>query len=197
MARVAGRLVPVLTPYLIAEGAAELLREMMATAPLPSMMLPGAIDEAAIAELRARVDAAGWTEYALADRGRYAFNDTVRDDALWAELTTLVNSVAGAPMSLARARWMRLRRGDYSLVKDDSRTRPPGRCIEVTLDVSSGSSGEAHVVYVLGMNALTVPQLPGLLGVVDRSPAMTRYHRPPTSRSQGGFDIVRLLMQFQ
>jgi hypothetical protein len=67
----------------------------------------------------------------------------------------------------------------------------------VTLDVSSGYSGEAHVVYVDGMNALTVPQLPGLVSVVDRAATVTRYQRPPTIRSQGGFDIVRLLMQFQ
>lgn len=174
------------------------LRETMAAAELPSLLLPEAIDADVAAELRARLEAAGLTRYSLADRGRYEHNDTLQVVPLWNELGQFAADLAGAPMSVTRARWFRLRHGDYSLVKDDSRTRPPGgRHLELVLDLSAGNSGEAHVVYADGRTGLAVPQVTGLLAVVDRSPSIARYLRPPTIRSVGGFDIIRLILQFQ
>lgn len=185
-----------LAPYLLVETTPEFMRETMREAAVPSVLVPDAVDAAVAAELRARLEAAELTPYALLDRGRYHYTDTLRVDPLWDELTRFAASIVPAPVTLARARWFRLRRGDYSLVKDDSRTRTPGRCLEVSLDLSSGHSGEAEVVYLDGTQALSVPQLTGLMSVVERSPTSTRYLRPPTIRSAGGHDIVRLFLSF-
>jgi hypothetical protein len=186
----------VIAPYLLADGVAAALRETMTEAELPSLVLM-AMAEPAAAAVRARVEAADWTMYALADRGRYHWNDTLRIDELWAAMTTIAAGIAGAPVTPARTRWTRLRRGDYSLVKDDHATRAPGRVLELLLDVSAGACGEAHAVYVDGTRAISVPQIGGLLSIVDRAPTTTRYLRPPTVRSQGGHHVIRLIMQFQ
>jgi hypothetical protein len=183
--------------YLLMEGAAEAFRESMAVATPRSVLLPSVIDDATAADLRARVDAAGWTPYALADRGRFHYCDTLRVDPLWDELTAVASSLAGARLAIVRARWMRLRRGDYSLVKEDCATRPDGPHLELVLDISSGASGEAEVVYIEGADALAVPQMTGILSIVARTPAITRFQRPPTIRSIGGHDIVRLFLQYR
>lgn len=190
---------PMLAAYLRDPATPHALRETMAAAAPPSLVLPEAIDAAVATELRARLEAAGLTAYALADRGRYEHNDTLEVLPLWAELGQLAADLAGRPMRLARARWIRQRRGDYSLVKDDSRTRPPGggRYLEIVLDVSAGHSGEAQAVYIDGTSTFVVPQIGGVLAVVDRSPSTTRFLRPPTIRSVGALDVVRLIMQFQ
>ncbi|HUQ07288.1 MAG TPA: hypothetical protein VM261_32575 [Kofleriaceae bacterium] len=188
-----------LAPYLLLDATPEFLRETMSQAPLPSVVLPDAIDAATAADLRARLEASELAAYALADRGRYHYSDTLVVDELWEPLGALAASVAEAPVALVRARWIRQRRGDYSLVKDDSYTRPNGRHLELALDLSSGNSGEADIVYVDGTAAVPVPQVGGVMSIVDRRGSTTRYLRPPTIRgvAAGGFDVVRLFLQFQ
>jgi hypothetical protein len=183
--------------YLRVDGAAESFRESMAAATPRSLLLPSAIDDATAADLRARVDAAGWSAYALADRGRFHYCDTLRVDPLWDELAAVAADLAGARVALVRARWMRFFRGDYSLVKEDAATRPAGRHLELALDVSSGAGGEAEIVYAEGPHTFAVPQLSGLLCACDRTPAVTRYQRPPTVRSLIGGEITRLFLQYQ
>ena len=163
---------------------------------MPLLVVPDAIDETTAADLRVRLDVAGASAYRLADRGRYRVNRELRVDALWAELGAVAASIAGAPVELAAACWLRFGRGDYSLVKDDIRTRAPGRRVEIVLDLSVDMSGEAEVVYADGERTLVVPQIPRMLAVVDRSPTSTRYQRPPTVRGLGGNEIIRLIMQY-
>ncbi len=184
--------------YLAIENAGLLLREAMPSAPVPSLLLPEAIDGAVAADLRARLDAAGTTAFDLADRGRYRHNDALRIDPLWDELTGFAAGVAGpgATVTLAAVRWLRLGRGDYSLVKDDTRTRPAGPHLELVLDLSPGTSGEAELVYTDGLATLGVPQIAGLLAVVDRTATSTRYQRPPTVRGLGGIEIARVILSF-
>lgn len=186
-----------IAPYLLIDGTAEFLRASMAAAELRAVLLPSAVDDAVAAELRARAEAAGWTRYALADRGRFDHDDALQVDPLWDELGGLAASIAGAPVTLARGRWLRQRRGDYSLVKDDSRTRPPGPLVELALDVSSGASGEAEAVFLDGTASFVMPQIPGVLAVVERSATTVRYLRPPTVRGVGGHDVIRLFLQYK
>lgn len=191
-----------LAPYLLLAETPEFLRETMHQAPLPSVVLPDALDAATAADLRARLEASELTSYALADRGRYHYSDTLVVDELWEELGALAASLADAPVALVRARWIRQRRGDYSLVKDDSFTRPKARHLELALDLSSGNSGEADIVYLDGSAAtavaVPVPQIGCVMSVVDRTPTSTRYLRPPTIRgvAAGGFDVIRLFLSF-
>ncbi|MBZ0232110.1 MAG: hypothetical protein K8M05_07125 [Deltaproteobacteria bacterium] len=186
-----------LAPYLVDEHTPAALRELLRDAPVPSVQIPAALDDAAVAALRARALAAELVAYDLADRGRYHHDETLRDEPLFAQLAWFAAGVTATPLVLARACWLVQRRGDYSLVKDDWARRPRGRLIEVVVDLSAGTSGEAEAVYVDGAQALAVPQLGGLLAVVDRSPSCTRFLRPPTIRSLGGFEVVRLFLQFE
>jgi hypothetical protein len=185
-----------IAPYLFIDGAADSFRESMSAGELPWVVLPDVIDGATAAELRAALETAGLTRYELADRGRYHHNDTLRVDPLWEELGGFAADLAGGPVTLERARWIRQARGDYSLVKDDSHTRVRGRHLELTLDLSAGNSGEADVVYLDDHKGVSLPQITGVLGVIDRTPTSTRYLRPPTVRSASGCDVVRLIMSF-
>lgn len=171
--------------------AAIAMREALITAPIPSLLLPAAIDDADAAALRARLDAAGTTPFWIADRGRYACNATLVDAPLWDALIGFASGAVDRPLRVIGARWLRFGRGDYALVKDDARTRPAGPHVELVLDLSATASGEAEIVYGDGAAIVSVPQVPTLLSLVDRGPTSTRYERPPTVRGGGG-EIVRL-----
>lgn len=170
----------------------EVYREMLRAAAFPYLLIANAIEPAEAAGLRAALAAAGDTRFWVADRGRYHHNDTLRDDALFASLADFAAGVTGRRLTLHAARWLRFTRGDYALVKDDTRTRAPGRAAELTLDVSAAIFPEAEQVYGDGHDAVQIPQLPTLLAVVDRTPTSTRYERPLTIRSGDGAEIVRL-----
>lgn len=177
--------------------AAIALRELRASSPIPSVLLPGAIDDADADALRTRLAAAGTTPFAIADRGRYAVNTTLRDDALWAALVGFAANVVDAPVHVVGARWLRFGRGDYALVKDDARTRPPLPHLELGLDFSTRASAVAEIVYTDGEATLTIPQVPGLLTLVDRGPSVYRHERPLTVLGTvlgGGGEIFRLRM---
>jgi hypothetical protein len=75
-------------------------------------------------------------------------------------------------------RWTRLRRGDYSLLWDDHKSRPPERFVEATLDLSAGTTGQGHVIYTRGEHTVyTAPQWHGGLALVERPPDVLRYER--------------------
>lgn len=168
-------------------------RERLRAAPFPHLMVPGAVEPATADALRDLLDAAGTEPFAIADRGRYRWNGSLRVDELWAALADFAGRITGAPLAVRAARWLRFGRGDYALVKDDSRTRPPGDHVELTLDLSASATGEAELVYTAlpdGPGTM-LPQLPHVLFLVERTPASTRYDRPVTLRA-GGVEVVRL-----
>lgn len=170
----------------------EAYRELLRAAAFPYLLVANAVEPEVAAGLRAALDAAGTARFWIADRGRYQHNDSLQIPPLWEQLAGFAAGLTGRPLAVHRARWVRLTRGDYALVKDDAHTRPPGRCVELTLDLSSGFHPEGECVYADGAEGVGVPALPGLLVVVDRSPTSTRYDRPLTVRSGDGAEIVRL-----
>jgi hypothetical protein len=132
-------------------------------------LIPGAIDPEQAAALRSQ---ASWKPFALAHRGRYAFADLPRSP----ELHRFAEAHSGLPLSPdARPRLLRFRRGDYSLKYDDARTRTE-RGVELTLDLSARATFEGEIVYE-GDSELVIPQRPGLLAVVLRTPGTFRYER--------------------
>lgn len=172
----------------------EAYREMLGAAAFPYLLIANAVEPEAAAGLRAALDAAGTERFWIADRGRYHHNDTLQIPPLWEQLVGFAAGITGRPLAVHRARWLRLGRGDYGLVKDDGHTRPPGRHVELTVDLSAGFHPDGECVYADGAGGVGVPALPGLLVVVDRSPTSTRYDRPLTVRSGDGAEIVRLRM---
>ena len=126
--------------------------------------------------LRARLGAAPFVEYFIADRGRYRTNETHVEPALFEGLERLAGAVA--PARLHAFRWTRHVRGDYAQVKDDAlaaRARPT--CVELVLDFSADAGDEGQVVYFDARESVAVPQRPGLLAVIDRRRPLQRYER--------------------
>jgi hypothetical protein len=130
----------------------------------------------ACATLRARLAAAPFAPYYVADRGRYLVNDTHAEPALFDGLTRLASAVA--PARLHAFRWTRHARGDFALVKDDALTpHPPG--IDLTLDFSDASAHDdaGLIVYFDANESVAIPQRAGLLAVIDRRRPLQRYER--------------------
>jgi hypothetical protein len=135
-------------------------------------------DERAV--LRGQLEAAGWTRRDVADRLHLEVARAAADDALFTRLAALARlSDPAVPMlRLDSFEWLRLRHGDYQLLKADAHQRPPGAHVELLADLSAAASGEAEVVYTDGgANVFYVPQLPGSVAVVQRPPGLLRYQR--------------------
>jgi hypothetical protein len=186
-------MVPVIAVHHLGDEMIEVYRALLRGATLPHLMVPGAISSDVAAALREQLDAAGCETFAIADRGHYRCNGSLRVEALWAGLADFAGRIAGAALEVRDARWLRFARGDYALVKDDSRRRPGGDHVELTLDLSTAATGEAELVYAgwPGGAAVMVPQLPSMLVLVERTAAITRYDRPVTLRA-GGAEVIRL-----
>lgn len=169
-------------------------REAYRGALLPAVVVPGALSEPAAAELRAELSAAGFEPYWLADHGRYEVNDALAAPELFDSLREIAEHLAGAGLEVQAARWLGLRRGSYSLLRDDVMVAGQERSVELTLDLSAGSCGEAEVVYThRGQVYFAAPQRPGALALVERGPTVRRYDRYLTHRV-GAAEILRLRM---
>lgn len=148
---------------------------------IPGAVLPAALEPATAAGLRTRLSSAGFTPFWVADRGRFAANDTLEDRALFEHLRDVAEEISAERLELEGFCWLLLRRGDYALLKHG---RPPARrSLELTLDFSAASTGEAEIVYGDGRERLfVVPQLAEGLALVERGPEASRYERYLTAR---------------
>lgn len=159
---------------------------------IPSVVLPGALSEPTTAAIREQVVEAGFQPFWVADRGRYEMNDTLEAPELFDSLREIAEHLAGAHFTVELARWLRLRRGSYALLRDDAAQTE--RHLELTLDLSAGSCGEAEVIYThRGQIFFAAPQQPGTMTLVERGPTVRRYDRYLTHRV-GDAEIVRLRM---
>jgi hypothetical protein len=164
-------------------------------ATIPAVVIPEMVSPATAEEIRGHLSTAGLSPFFLAHRGRYAFNDTFAAPALFQGLLTVAEHLAGAPLAIAAARWIRLVQGDYALMRDDA--PPPGRTLELTLDLSTAASGGAEVCYChKGQLFFAAPQEPRSLAVVERGPAVQRYERYLGHRA-GDAEVVRLRLSLR
>ncbi len=152
------------------------------------------VDAVTAAAVRARLDASGWTRYAVGDRGVYEVNERHDEPELTARLVALASERLGRPLALVDRRWTRMRRGDYALFKDDARRwQGRDRHVEVTLDLSAAASAEGQIFYARPDGAATVPQRPGTAAIVDRRGPSARYERYLGVRFGDG-EVVRLVL---
>ena len=151
-----------------------------------SLLLPGACDPEALPEVALH-------EFDLAHRGKYAFAD-LRDDPLRAELRAFAGALTGARLRDGSLRLFRFRSGGYALFYDDALSRVTAG-VEVALDLSGALCGPP-AVYVSGPSQrLEVPQVPGLVAVVERGPSTFRYDRYlPAAVGRG--QVLRLRAAF-
>lgn len=155
-------------------------------------LVPDAIGAARATELRDRFAAAGYTRYALVDRGSY---DELRDPSdleLFAALITIASEVTELSLSLVTARAVRLGPGDYLLAHHDT-VRDAGH-VELILDLSHAAVPGAAVHYRRDGNVtFVVPSEPCTLSIVGRDPSVTCNHTY-VSKLHVDASVVRLVV---
>jgi hypothetical protein len=158
-------------------------------------IVPEAIGATLAAEVRARLDRAGYTRYALLDRGSYDVAIDPDEPILIAALAGLARQVTGRSLVLADARALRLGPGDYVLAHHDRSHDDP--LVELMLDLSPASIPGADVHYRRhGKVAFQVVSRPGALSVVERGPE-TACHHAYVSKHHLGARVVRLVVRLR
>jgi len=130
-----------------------------------SLILPGACDPQAVPRVR-------WRRLDLANRGRYEFAE-LRPPR---ELHRFAEALTGASLKPAWSRLYRFRHRGYALFFDDAHSRLESG-VELTLDLSPEMAGPPAIYQSSPTDRLEVPQVPGLVAIVQRNPAMYRYDR--------------------
>lgn len=163
-----------------------------------AVIVPGAISAAHADEVRARLEARGFTRYALVDRGSYAWTDDVDEPELVAALVRAACDVAGgtpADHEVLDVRALRLVPGDYVLAHHDR--AHDDRRVELVLDVSAAATAGAEVHYRRhGQLFHRVPSHPGALSVVERDAAVTCHHQY-VSRRNIEAEVTRLTLRLR
>ena len=147
---------------------------------IASLVVDEAISPAAARRLRG-LARAKLEQYSLADRGRFRFA-AARSlpvlDEVAAELAVFAAAATGLALDAGAATLTRLAHGDYALRWDDWRRRPQGPLLEATLDLSPAPCPAADTVYSESpVVHFSLPQAPGQLGLVRRSPTGSRFDR--------------------
>ena len=166
-------------PFDRAVFARALGKPFAAAAPLPSLVLPSALDPAQARKLRLLAQPR-LRKFALADQGTFHESRGAPHRGLLEELLAFAEGVTGRALRVIAARTLLFRAGDYALRLEDARRHHPAapRWLELTHDHSSGPCEDARVVYSTGLTQhLIVPQDPGQLALVERTQATTRYER--------------------
>ncbi len=146
------------------------------------LVIADRVDAATRAELRG----AAFEPYWIADRGRY------HRAPAWSGSPTVAPE-GSSPLGPAVARLLppeladrpvlaallsRLQHRDYVLPKGSASLDPDAEAwLDVSIDLSASPSAEAQIVVSDGVDAVYIPQTPGLLVAVERSAGTVRYER--------------------
>jgi hypothetical protein len=172
--------------------ALEPFRRAFGDSPLPHVEVPGAVSPALAARIRESLAPLPFERFDLAPRGRYERCAAPPDAELAATLTEVASFVAGRPLAIVGAAWIRARRGSYALIRDDE--PPPGAEAELALDISERALGEGQLFYThRGQPYFVATQAPGSLALVARGPTVRRYLRYITHRA-GDATVLRLVL---
>jgi hypothetical protein len=167
-------------------------QQAWAAATMPAVIVPSALGAELAAEARARLERAQYTRYELLDRGSYDVVKSPDEPELLAALTGIAEKVTGRSLVVAEARALRLRAGDYVLVRHDRvhEDRP----VELVLDLSPSSVPGAEVHYRhRGQVFFTFPSTPGALALVERGPTVMCNHTYVSKRHVAA-SVVRLVV---
>jgi len=144
------------------------------------------------AEIRARLDHAGYTRYKLLDRGSYDVVAGPHEPELFGALIEIAARTTGRSLALAEARALRLGPGDYVLAHHDR--IHDDHPVELAVDLSPASVPGAELHYRRrGQVYFRVPCVPGSLAIVDRGPTVSCNHTYVSKRNPAA-SIVRLMM---
>ena len=160
---------------------------------MPALTVPSAIGEELAGEVRARLEHAGYTRYALLDRASYEDVKTPGEAELLEILRALASEITGRALVVAEARALRLSPGDYVLVRHDR--VHDNRPVELVLDLSAAPVPGAAVHYRhRGQVFFAVPSQPGALALVERGPTVMCNHTY-VSKLLAGAVVARLVVQ--
>ena len=163
-------------------------RRAWTEAPLPAVIVPAAVSAELATRLRERFTTE-YQRYTLVDRGRYDVLSAPPFDDILPILAGVASEVTGRPLTVASARVLRLRPGDYLLVRHDR--VHADRPIELVLDLSAAQVPDAEVHWRhRGQVYFTMPSSPGALAIVERGPTVLANHTYLSKR--GTNDVVRL-----
>ena len=162
-------------------------------APRIATIVPDAVGSALAAELRDRFARAGYTRYALVDRGSY--DELVDPGELEpiAALITVAAEITERTLMLADARVLRLVPGDYLLAHHD-RVHDDDQ-VELILDLSPAHVPSAAVHYRRNGDVyFEVASQPCALSVVARAPTVSCNHTY-VSRLHVDACVIRLVLR--
>lgn len=163
-------------------------REAWAQAQLPAVVVPAAIGTELAAELRERF-ATRYTHYGQIDQASYDYVDAPPLGEITDILAGVASEVTGRPLKLETSRLLRLRPGDYILVRHDR--LHDERPVELILDLSAAAVPDAEVHWRhRGQVFFTMPSTPSALALVERGPTVLANHTYLSKR--GTIDVVRL-----
>jgi hypothetical protein len=169
------------------------------SSPLPAITIPATVSAELARTLREEADRAGYARYSLLDRGSYDILDLgSRPGGAWSELLLALVGVAasatGRPLELAAARVLRLRPGDYVLVRHDTITSG----VELVLDLSPAPVPGAEVHWRhRGQVYFAFPSSAcGELAIVERGPTVLANHTYVSKRAPEA-EIVRVVALLQ
>lgn len=160
-------------------------RQTLRQASFPGFLIANAVSSNVRLMLRRRLAGISWKQFDWPTLGHYAYVDAVLDPTLWRDLRNVAESVVTRKLRVTRSRCMRLAHHDYTLKQaDDYEPWRNRRLIELQLDISTGTSGEAEVLFEdeTRRRVFVVPQVPGCLSLVVRAPRVRRYDRYLTHR---------------
>ena len=158
-------------------------------------VVPDAVGPSLAAELRARLDRAGYVRYALLDHGSYEVALAPDEPTVLAALAGVAGQLTGRALVVADARAVRLGPGDYLLARHDR--GHDDRLVELMLDLSPASVPDADVHYRRhDQLVLQVVSRPGALSIVERGPE-TACHHAYVSKRHAGACVVRLVVRLR
>lgn len=160
-----------------------------------AVVVPDVVGAAVAAEIRGRLEVAGWHRYRLIDRGRYDVIAAVDEPALAGALVALAAERVGRRLALVEVRALRLGAGDYLLAHHDR--IHDDRQVELVLDLSPVAVPGAEVHYRRGGQVYArIAAAPGALSIVERDAAVTCNHTYVSQRHAAA-SVVRLVLRLR
>jgi hypothetical protein len=156
-----------------------------------AVVVADVIDARRAAEIRERFERAGYTRYALLDRGSYDVRADPPEPELFASAIEIAARATGRSLVIAESRALRLLPGDYLLAHHDR--IHDDHPVELVLDLSPAPV-PAEVHYRRrGRVYFRVPCVPGSLAIVERGPTVSCNHTYLSKRHTGA-SVVRLML---
>ena len=157
-----------------------------------AVIVEQAITAGMAADVRARLERAGYARYQLLDRGSYDVTAHIDEPALIAHVVARAEQATGRTLGVVEQRVLRLGPGDYLLAHHDQIHE--GHPLELIVDLSAAAVPGAEVHYRRrGQAYFRVPSAPRSLAIVERGPTVSCNHTYVSKRDPDAA-VLRLML---